>query len=176
MKVQDVMTRNVAACGVDESLNRAAQLMWECDCGSTPVLDASGSVCGMLTDRDICMAAYTQGLPLTQIPVRNVMSPHLHACRPEDSLEDAQALLQQHKVRRAPVLDGNRLVGILSLGDLVLRSPQHARKEAGLRPEALLQTLVVISTPSGDVTAERDRVAREDTASPHASRNGGGAA
>ena len=79
MKVQDVMTRNVAACGVDESLNRAAQLMWECDCGSIPVLDASGSVCGMLTDRDICMAAYTQGLPLTQIPVRNVMSPHLHA-------------------------------------------------------------------------------------------------
>ena len=149
MNVQDVMTRNVAACGVDETLNRAAQLMWEGDCGSVPVIDDSGAVCGMVTDRDVCMGAYTQGLPLTQIPVRNVMSRHLHACRPEDSVEDAQALMQQHQVRRAPVLDGKRLVGILSLGDLALRSPQHAhaRTDACLRPESIIHTLVAISTP-----------------------------
>ena len=77
MKVQEAMTRNVAACGVRDMLNRAAQLMWECDCGSVPVVDEAGNVCGMITDRDICMAAYTQGLPLDQILVRSTMSPRL---------------------------------------------------------------------------------------------------
>ena len=74
MKVMDAMTRSVAACNEEDTLNRAAQLMWEGDCGCIPVLDAGGDVRGILTDRDVCMAAYTQGLPLQQIPVRRAMS------------------------------------------------------------------------------------------------------
>jgi predicted transcriptional regulator len=77
MKIQNVMTRDVSACSPEDMLSRAAQLMWERDCGCVPVIDHSGVVCGMVTDRDICIAAYTQGLPLHQIAVRRAMSPHV---------------------------------------------------------------------------------------------------
>jgi CBS domain-containing protein len=160
MKVQEVMTKNVAACGARDSLNRAAQLMWECDCGCVPVLDDSGAVCGMITDRDICMAAYTQGLPLHQIAIDRVMSPHLYACSPEDTIESAESLMQRNKIRRVPVIDGNRLVGMLSLSDLLLRSPRAPRRDAAMRPDALVETLAIISQPIGDIARERDRVAR----------------
>jgi CBS domain-containing protein len=151
MKIQDVMTRDVSACSSDDMLSRAAQLMWERDCGCVPVIDHSGVVCGMVTDRDICMAAHTQGLPLHQIAVRSAMSPHVHACRPEATIEEAQTLMRRNKVRRAPVVDSDHLVGIVSLSDLVVRAP-HARKPPGLRPEVLIQTLEIISAPS-DVPA-----------------------
>ena len=64
MKVGDLMTKDVKACSQHDSLNRAAQLMWENDCGSVPVVDSDSKVVGMLTDRDICMAAYTKGIAL----------------------------------------------------------------------------------------------------------------
>ena len=80
MKVQDAMTRNVTACHENDSLNYAAQLMWECDCGAIPVLDGNDVVCGMITDRDVAMAAYTQGLALQEIPVRTAMSTVVHSC------------------------------------------------------------------------------------------------
>jgi CBS domain-containing protein len=154
MKIQDVMTRDVSACSTDDMLSKAAQLMWERDCGSVPVIDSSGSVCGMVTDRDICMAAYTQGLPLHEIAVRRAMSSHVHACRPEATIEEAQTLMRRNKVRRAPVLDRDHLVGIVSLSDLVARAA-HAPKQPGLRPEILMQTLEIISAPN-DVQGAED--------------------
>jgi len=147
MIIQDVMTRDVCACGAEDTLSRAAQLMWECDCGCVPVFDRSGVVCGMVTDRDICMAAYTQGLPLHQIAVRTAMSPRLHACRPEATVEEAQTLMRRNKVRRAPIVDSDHLVGIVSLSDLVVRAP-HDRTQPELRPEVLMHTLEIISAPN----------------------------
>jgi CBS domain-containing protein len=60
----DLMTTNAKSCGTMDNLERAAQIMWENDCGVVPVVDGSERVVGMVTDRDICMAAYTQGQPL----------------------------------------------------------------------------------------------------------------
>jgi CBS domain-containing protein len=168
MKIQEVMSRNVFVCGPEDSLSQAAQRMWDGDCGCVPVLDGSGSVCGMITDRDICMAAYTQGLPLHQIQVRSAMSPQLHCCRPEDTIEHAQALMQRHRVRRAPVVDGDRLVGIVSLGDLLARSSQHARREPALRADSLVQTLVVILARNVEAEGGRDNTSRDGASSSHA--------
>jgi len=64
MNASDVMTKTVRSCSAGDSLQRAAQLMWEGDCGSVPVVDSDNRVVGILTDRDIAMAAYTQGRPL----------------------------------------------------------------------------------------------------------------
>jgi CBS domain-containing protein len=64
MKVSDLMTTAVRSCGTGDNLQLAAQIMWESDCGIVPVVDGDGRVVGVITDRDICMAAYTQGLPL----------------------------------------------------------------------------------------------------------------
>ncbi len=154
MKIREVMTRNVSFCKMDDSLTRAAQLMWEGDCGSVPVVDAAGTVRGMITDRDICMAAYTQGLALNRIQVHSAMSPRVHSCAPEDTIEEVHALMQRHKVRRAPVLEDGRLVGVVSLGDFFVHA-SAAPREPGLGKDRLVETIAVISAPNGNGGASR---------------------
>ena len=73
-RVREVMTKDVLTCSVSDRLNRAAQLMWESDCGCIPIVEEHGMLVGMLTDRDICMAAYTSGKPLSEISVTSAMS------------------------------------------------------------------------------------------------------
>jgi CBS domain-containing protein len=171
MKVVDAMTRSVAACSEDDTLNRAAQLMWEGDCGCIAVLDAGGDVRGIITDRDVCMAAYTQGLPLEQIPVKRAMSTVVHTCGPEDSIESALALMRRNKIRRVPVTHGLRPVGILSISDVmrVLR-PSHGKHSEGPHA-AVAETLCIISEPraAGQATQGK-RGSREP--SLHAERHG----
>jgi CBS domain-containing protein len=118
-RVQDAMTRTVATCQAGDMLNRAAQLMWEADCGAVPVVDDGNKLIGMITDRDICMAAYTKGLPLGELPVTGTMSTQLHSCRPSDSLRSVMDTMTKFQVRRVPVVDEEgRVVGIVSLADV----------------------------------------------------------
>jgi CBS domain-containing protein len=123
MKVEQLMTRDVRACNQDDTLNRAAQLMWEHNCGCVPVVSSNGDgrVLGMLTDRDICMAAYTQGKRLFEVPVTAVMSQRLIACKVGDDLKTIEALMHEGQVHRIPVLDENdRLQGIISINDIAM--------------------------------------------------------
>ncbi len=120
MKVADLMTRDVRACAIHESLNAAARIMWDHDCGCAPVVDGHGRLVGIVTDRDICMAAYTQGLPLEAIPVERVMSARVVTCARGDELETAHRLMRTHEIHRLLVADTRgRPVGILSLSDIV---------------------------------------------------------
>src|SRR5207237_840931 len=98
---------------------------------------------------------------LHEISVRTAMSARVHACKPDDTLEEVEALMQRTKVRRAPVVEGDRLVGIVSLGDLLVQSPLTSRREPALRPEALVHTLAIISTPNGGAALEQERIVRE---------------
>ena len=86
MNVQEIMTNDVETCRLDDTLNSPAAIMWGHDCGVVPVVDDDGRVVGMITDRDICMAAYTQGVPLSAIRVENACSRTLRACRLDDDL------------------------------------------------------------------------------------------
>ena len=120
MKVADLMTREVRACTIDDSLNAAARIMWDHDCGCAPVVDGHGKLVGIVTDRDISMAAYTQGQPLDAIPVDRVMSPKVISCARGDELDDAHRLMRTHEIHRIPVVDSRgRLAGILSLSDVI---------------------------------------------------------
>ena len=74
MKVEQIMNREVKTCGPHDSLNKAAQIMWDTPCGAVPVVDEQGRPVGFLTDRDVCMAAYTQNKPLTELPVERAMA------------------------------------------------------------------------------------------------------
>ncbi|CAN5917199.1 CBS domain-containing protein [soil metagenome] len=114
-----MMTRGVRTCCPDDSLNSAAQLMWQNDCGCVPVVDSDGRAIGMITDRDICMAAYTQGQPLGDMLVASAASREIMTMRENESLDAAEALMQKHKIRRIPVVDADRRpVGIVSMNDL----------------------------------------------------------
>ena len=153
MNVADLMTTPVMSCSYDDDAQRAAQIMWDNDCGALPVLDEQGHLAGMITDRDICMAAYTRGQALWQIPVSAVMTAHVHRVHESDTLEAAERVMKDARVRRVPVLDGGgKLAGILSMNDLA-RNARHAsgraHKADGLSSESIMQTLAAIREPRG---------------------------
>lgn len=121
MNVEEIMSRNPRISRVSDKLNRPAQLMWENACGCIPVLDDADQVIGMVTDRDVCMAAYTQGKRLEDIDVSSAMSHEVYSCLPSDSIETAAAIMQKGRVRRLPVLSSSgELVGVVSLHDMAI--------------------------------------------------------
>jgi len=120
MKIEKLMTRDVRSCRPEQSLVVPARIMWEDDCGCVPVVDDEQRVIAMITDRDVCMAAYTQGRELAAIAVHTAMSRGLHACSPTDDLKTVEEVMKREQVRRLPVLDDQRrLVGLVSVNDLV---------------------------------------------------------
>jgi CBS domain-containing protein len=128
MKVEQIMNRKVKISRSQESLNKAAQIMWEEPCGAVPVVDEHLRPIGFLTDRDICMAAYTQGKPLEALRVETAMARRVVSCRAEDDLRSAAELMRANRTRRLPVInrDGT-LVGLLSLDDLACEAARTLR-------------------------------------------------
>jgi CBS domain-containing protein len=154
LRVGQVMNRNIRTCSGSETLNAAARIMWEEDCGCVPVVeyedDGTRRLVGMVTDRDVCMAAYLNGRPLSEIPVSVAMAKDVASCLASDSVHVALNVLRSRRVRRLPVLEGEaHLVGLLSLAD-ISREGGHARKEqrhADVPPEELATTLEALSEP-----------------------------
>ena len=102
----------------------------------------------MITDRDLCMAAYTTGRTLSDLHVHDAMSRELHKCRPGDSIEDAEALMQRAQVRRLPVVDhGGQLAGILSLADVVCAPERQRGSTRPVVAQEIVQLVEAVSTP-----------------------------
>lgn len=121
MKIETLMTTSPTACAPGDHLATAAQKMWEDDCGILPVVD-EGRLVGVLTDRDIAMALAMRGAPATEVSVGDVITGRVFACAPDDEVAHALDLMAEHRVRRLPVLKGEKLVGLLSLNDVVLEA------------------------------------------------------
>jgi CBS domain-containing protein len=119
MLIRHTMTERPIACSSVESLAEAVRIMWEHDCGSVPIIDEHGVVVGIVTDRDACVAAYTQDRRLHDLPVTIAMSHAIIACHPEEPVSAAMDRMREHQVRRLPVIDnGGHLLGMISLSDL----------------------------------------------------------
>jgi len=128
MKAKDLMATDVKCCAEYNTLNTAAELMWENDIGCIPVIDKEGRAIGVLTDRDICMGAYFQGVPLTGALVTSSMSKEVFSCSPEDDIAVAEKLMKEKQVHRLIVLDANRHpVGVISLNDIVREGAREAQ-------------------------------------------------
>ena len=129
MKVSECMTSNVETVTPEQPIREAAQFMLRADAGSMPVGDGDRLV-GMLTDRDIAVRGVAEGLG-PDTPVRDVMTSDLVYCYDDDDVENAAIKMSDAQVRRLPVLsrDGQKLVGILSLGD-ISRSDDDAAQVA----------------------------------------------
>jgi CBS-domain-containing membrane protein len=151
MNVFEIMTRRVFSCRPGDTLATAAGLMWDHDVGCLPVVDEGGQVVGMVTDRDICMAAYTRGTCLRDITISSVMSRRLHACAPEQSVATAEEIMRLDRIRRTPVVDARgRLLGILSLADLAREAVHQKRRKHGEPLDAeVTSTLAAVSEPRG---------------------------
>jgi CBS domain-containing protein len=152
MKVEQLMTRETRVCTDMDTLNRAAELMWESDCGCIPVISANGDggLVGVVTDRDIAMAAYTQGKELSALPIGTAMARDVIACHASDGISQAEALMRDNQVRRLPVLDKEeRLVGIISLNDIAREAQREAAigKRAEVTGEGVMETLSSVCQP-----------------------------
>ena len=149
MKVQDIMSREPATCGPEDSLNRASEIMWNRDVGCLPVVDDTSCLRAMITDRDVCMAAYTQGRRLVDLSVSVAMSGEVRACRPDDAVEVAEQTMLEHQVRRLPVIDEHRhVVGVLSISDIVRACARGLPAgRSGLRSDYVVRTLGAVCAP-----------------------------
>jgi CBS domain-containing protein len=131
MKVKELMTANPKACTVTDNLSEAARLMWEADCGIVPVIAEGGKVVGLITDRDICMAAMTKGRSESSIAIEDVISGRLFTCKPEDDIHSALNTMRDNKVRRLPVVSADgKLAGMLSMNDVILKAAEAGNKKA----------------------------------------------
>ena len=147
MQIKDVMSHPPVTCQISSTLDHAARLMWEYDCGVVPVVDAEGRLAGMITDRDICMAAYTQGQPLAAISIATAMAKHVVASHAGEPIEQVEQLMRDNQIRRLPIVDHDgRPIGIVSMNDLA-RFAARARK-SGVDRE-LVQTMAAVCQPRG---------------------------
>ena len=159
MTVRELTTRDVQSCSPDTDLATAAKIMWDCDCGVVPIVNEERKVVGMLTDRDICIAAATRAARPSDLQARDVMSNAVATCRMEDDTQMVLKIMKEGRIRRLPVLDAeDRLAGIVSMNDLVLRA--ECRPGAAVSGEAFLDTMRAICAHAGQPMAARAAGAR----------------
>ncbi len=143
MRVRELMSVPVTSCRPQDSLEHAAKLLWEHDCGMLPVVDSNGAVGAAITDRDICMGAYTRGKKLSELRVRDSMSRELSVCRADEDVARAAESMRKSRIRRMPVVDEvGKLVGVISLNDIA-RAASH---DAAMGRE-LVQTMAAVCAP-----------------------------
>ncbi len=162
MNVQALMNSKVKHAGKDASVADVVAVMEKNDCGAVPIVDAQNRVVGMVTDRDICLALGRRPLPAAAIPVAEVMSQRVYACGPDEEILAALQTMENKKVRRLPVIDGNgQLVGILSMDDIVLHAESGRAEKVERTPEPsygqTVDTLKAIYKRPG---AEKELIAR----------------
>lgn len=119
MIVREVMKTDVATCMPQSDLGSAIKTMQSRDCGFLPVLDANRNVVGVVTDRDVCLAAGARHRPLDRIAVEQVMSHPVFSCLSDDNLRTVLVTMARRRIRRLPVIDkSGHLEGVLSIDDV----------------------------------------------------------
>jgi len=147
MRIADLITRPVVTCQVNDTLNLAAQRMWDEEIGALPVVREDGKLVGMITDRDVCMGAYTQGRRLDEILVNSAMSENIVCARADQKPSEVEQLMADHRVRRVPVVDADhKPIGLISIDDLAVESAQPDTRLRG-GPAGVAHTLAAICRP-----------------------------
>jgi CBS domain-containing protein len=146
MKVQDVMTSEVKSCRPETSLAVAAVMMLNYDCGALPVVNDENKVIGIITDRDIAIAAATKARLASEIPVGEVISRKVYSAMPNEDIHAALKTMRHEKIRRLPIVNRDGMLqGILSLNDIALRAEEEeGRRHPELTYEGAMSTFKAI--------------------------------
>lgn len=127
---KNVMTANPQCCSADTPLNEVAKLMVECDCGEIPVVDSSKKLVGVVTDRDIVCRAVAKDLNTALAKASEVMTAPVISVSQDCSLDDVLATMEEHQIRRVPVIDaGGCVCGIISQADVALNAQESETGE-----------------------------------------------
>jgi CBS domain-containing protein len=121
MQLREIMTAGVVTAEEEDAVRKVAGLMRERGVGSVVICDPEGGPAAMITDRDVAVRVAAQDRSLAEPAGKHASRP-LISGEPERNLEEAAALMVQHRVRRLPVLEGGELVGIVTLDDIAVRT------------------------------------------------------
>ena len=120
MKVQDCMCNDVCCIKPETKIEEVAKLMSQNHVGCLPVCDNNNSICGIVTDRDLILRCVACNKDIKQTPISDVMTCNVSTCKKTDDITNAESKMGQKQIRRLPVCDdNNKVVGILTIGDII---------------------------------------------------------
>ena len=125
MKIRDVMTPNPRTVSPNDTIQAAARLMQSEDTGAVPVVD-DGHVLAVVTDRDIVVRVVAEGGSISG-RVGDIATKSVICATPDMSTSEASDLMSEYQIRRLPVVENDRLVGIVSIGDLAVKEGKDSR-------------------------------------------------
>jgi CBS domain-containing protein len=171
MKVRDIMTsEGLATATLDTTLAEIAERMRDENVGAIPIVDDDDKLCGIVTDRDIVVRAVAEGEDPAECTAEEILSGQLHTIDPDAELEDVADLMARHQIRRLPVVEDEVVIGMVSLGDLAVKSEED---EAADVLEDVSEG--VRQTESGSQKGRRQTAGREQSQAQNrgASERGG---
>ncbi len=125
MRTSELMSTPVHVVSTRDTLDTAAQIMWDHDCGAVPVVDDAGGLAGMLTDRDICTRGVAEACDPRGTKARDIMSKGLVWCFDDQDIAEAAQKMEEKGIHHMPVMSREkRMIGVLSLSDLARKVPQ----------------------------------------------------
>ena len=120
MKVKDIMTTNVSTAEPDTTLEEIATIMRDEDIGAVPVIEGS-ELLGIITDRDIVIRCIAEGQHPSELCAEDILTDDVEIVRPDSDVDEAAELMSRRQIRRLPVVDNGRLVGMVSIGDIAVK-------------------------------------------------------
>jgi CBS domain-containing protein len=141
MRVANVLTSNrqsLATCIPEESITSICSRLSALNIGAFPVCDADGALIGIISERDVVRAFAKDGARLVDLHVRDLMTRDVVTCPKEMTMVEAERLMHKHRIRHLPVMDGAKLVGMLSIRDVMVWRWQEARDEVNVLRDAMI--------------------------------------
>ena len=138
MKVRDIMTKDVVFANKDDSVLTVAKLMKHHNVGAIPIVENAEKVLGMVTDRDIVLNMADYNFDPANTFALKLMTDKLYTVKPEADLSSALALMKKQQIRRLPVMEDNKLVGMLSIGDIAVRSDYNMEMSEAISEISML--------------------------------------
>ncbi len=141
MRVSDVLESNrqrLATCIPEESIASICTRLSALNIGAFPVCDAKGALVGIISERDVVRAFAKDGARLADMHVRDLMTREVKTCTGETPMVEAEKVMNKQRVRHLPVMDGAKLVGMLSIRDVMVWRQQEARDEVNVLRDAMI--------------------------------------
>jgi len=141
MRVGDFLRasrQQLVTCTAEETAETVAVRLSSCDIGAMPVCGADGALVGVVSERDLVRAFARDSARLRERRVRDLMSREVVACAPEESMAAAQKLMHDHRIRHVPVVEGARVVGMVSIRDTIVARLGETRDEVDVRRDAVV--------------------------------------
>jgi len=135
MPIADILHRkgsSVAKIKTVDTVDVAVAKLAEERIGALVVTDRWGAVAGMFSERDVIRALANHGAEALQFEVHELMTPDVTTCAPSDRIEAVMGIMTAHRIRHLPVMEGKRLVGLVSMGDLVKQRLLDKEQEANV--------------------------------------------